>query len=192
MAIIERLLEDSSIDVNLKDVEGASLLHRAPYGKPECGSIVTKLLEKGAKVLVANSKNQSPLQLACRAGDVESVRALLTYGANILHMDNKGLNALHYAARSGNLETLLCVLEASEKDSLNIAKSRDKAGRNALHHALTEYPDMELVELLVKRGVRLMAASANGCYSKEPTLLQGMSKGEHLSICLLVATETSS
>jgi ankyrin repeat protein len=89
IAVIDRLLSHPKADVNVQDSEGASALHRAPYGKLECAIIARKLIEKGADVSASNSRKQCPLQLACLNGDFASVKVLLSHGADILYVGSQ-------------------------------------------------------------------------------------------------------
>ncbi|TAQ88653.1 hypothetical protein B7494_g3004 [Chlorociboria aeruginascens] len=149
MNIIDRLLNHSEVDIKIQDAEGASVLHRVPYGMPKCNDIVTKLIDKGADVSAWNSEKQSPLQLACLRGDSASVEVLLSHSADVLYMDSYGLNALHYAAKSRNIETISCILR---KCDANCLASKDKMERNALHHTLARAPDIKAVQMLLIKG----------------------------------------
>lgn len=130
MALIDGLLNHPKTDVIVQDTEGASALHRAPYGKPECAIIVSRLIEKGADVSSWNSRKQCPLQLACLRGDSASVQVLLSHSADALYVDRDGLNALHYAATSRNLETISRILGASDANCLvfNLGPRVSEAG----------------------------------------------------------------
>ncbi|KAH8746436.1 ankyrin repeat-containing domain protein [Hyaloscypha finlandica] len=162
IAVVDALLHHPKVDLKIQDNEGASALHRVPYGEPKCAVIVSILIEKGAEVSAWNSKKQCPLHLACRRGDSASVQVLLSHGADILYVDQDGLNAFHYAATSGSAETLSRILEASDTNGLNISTSRDKMGRNALHHMLTHGANIEKVRLLLDKGVDVKDRDING------------------------------
>jgi ankyrin repeat protein len=162
MAVIDGLLNHPKADVKVQDTDGASALHRAPYGKPECAIIVSRLIEKGADVSSWNSRKQCPLQLACLRGDSASVQVLLSHSADILYVDHDGLNALHYAATSRNVETISRILGASDTNCLNISALRDKRGRNALHHTLANGANIEGVQLLLDKGVDVKDRDIDG------------------------------
>lgn len=69
IAVIDALLSYSKTNVNVQDIEGASVLHRAPYGKHECALILSKLIKRGADVSACNSKKQTAFYLASSQGD---------------------------------------------------------------------------------------------------------------------------
>jgi len=102
------------------------------------------------------------LHLACLHGDSASVQVLLIHGADILYVDHDGLNAFHYAATSGNVETTSRILGASDTNGLNISASRDKKGRNALHHILAHGANIEGVRLLLNKGVDVKDRDIDG------------------------------
>ncbi|KAI9803499.1 MAG: hypothetical protein M1825_001842 [Sarcosagium campestre] len=164
IAVVDALLHHPKVDLKIQDNEGASALHRVPYGEPKCAVIVSMLIEKGAEVSAWNSKKQCPLHLACEYGDYASMQVLLNHGADILHVDQDGLNAVHYAATSGSAETLSRIIEASDTNGLNISTSRDESGRNALHHMLDQPlgASIEGVRLLLDKGVDVKDRDING------------------------------
>jgi ankyrin repeat protein len=103
MAVIDALLSHSKTDVNVQDIEGASALHRAPYGKHECALILSKLIERGADVSACNSKKRTALHLASSQGDfsMASLQLLLDRGADVNATDVDGNTPLaFYLSRS--------------------------------------------------------------------------------------------
>jgi ankyrin repeat protein len=135
---INALLTDPRISVTSQDYRGESALHYVQYGRSGSADLVRKLLSKGADALCVNSSQQTPLHLASEAGDRASVRVLLVMGAKVEFADKSGLNALHYAARSGDLETIIAISNTPEARTLKLLESKDKYGRNALHHILSK------------------------------------------------------
>jgi ankyrin repeat protein len=162
IAVVDALLHHPKVDLKVQDNEGASALHRVPYGEPECAIIVSKLIEKGAEVSAWNSRKQCPLHLACRRGDPASVQVLLSHSADILYTDHDGLNAFHYAVTSRNAETMSCILGASDANGLNISASRDKRGRYELHYMLANGANIEEVRWLLDKGVDVKDRDING------------------------------
>ena len=73
MAVIDTLLSHSKTNINVQDIEGASTLHHAPYGKHECTFILSKLIEWGVDVSTCNSKKRMALHLASLQGDFSMV-----------------------------------------------------------------------------------------------------------------------
>ncbi|CAN9382094.1 unnamed protein product [Alternaria alternata] len=135
---IDVLLADPRISVTSKDHRGESALHYVQYGRPGSADLVRKLLSMGADASCVNSNQQTPLHLASEAGDRASVNVLLDMGAKVAFVDKSGLNALHYAARSGDLETIITISKTDEGRTLKLLQSKDKYGRNALHHILSK------------------------------------------------------
>jgi ankyrin repeat protein len=54
------------------------------------------------------------------------------------------------------------ILEVSDTNGLNISASRDKEGRNALHHILAHGANIEEVRVLLDKGVDVKDRDING------------------------------
>ncbi|KAM5361879.1 hypothetical protein ACJZ2D_012824 [Fusarium nematophilum] len=152
-AIISLLLEHPEVDVNAQDGLGISSLHIAARGGDFPKSFVRKLIEKGAKISVRTKKDETPLHLASRDGNVDAVITFLTLGADPMDGDINGLNALHYAAQNGHLGVMQSAVNHMPDTSLEaFLKSKDKHGENVLHHLLSNNfkVDITVVDYLLK------------------------------------------
>jgi ankyrin repeat protein len=143
MSVFSTLLSNPKTDVNIQDIKEATALHCLKYGFEGCNVLISKLIERGANLSLTNSAGQTPLQLACRGQDYNSVEVLLSYGADILHTDRDGLNSLHWAARSTNMETMSRILEAANTNCLDMYASVDRDRKNALHFLLDNGPNIK-------------------------------------------------
>ena len=161
--VIDKLLSHKGIDLAIQDIEGSTSLHAAPYGDSRCWSIVRSLLKKGADVSTRDAKNRNALHLACKAGDMRSTMALLIYGAEIASQDDDGLIALHSAARNLSPRTMSSVLCVSKPQCHTLIISKDKEGRNALHHALSRVEGVEnTLQLLLDRSIDVNSHEKSG------------------------------
>lgn len=154
--IISLLLEHPKVDVNAQDVFGISSLHIAARGGDSSNSLVRKLIEKGAKISVRTKKDETPLHLASRNGNLDAVTTFLTLGADPMDGEINGLNALHYAAQNGHLGMMLSVVNRMPDTSLEVfLKSKDNHGENVLHHLLSNNTkvDITVVDYLLKWSV---------------------------------------
>ena len=79
-SIIERLLQEPTVDVNQKDLENdeTPLAYAAVLGDL---SIITLLLEAGADVNAPNRCDSTPLRLAVNSGHPDAARLLREWGA---------------------------------------------------------------------------------------------------------------
>ena len=135
LLILDALLTHPGIDVNARDRYGASPLHSFNYGKWSFPTVLERLLSENINVSIRNFKGQTPLHIACLAGDVDSIRILVEHGANAIDVDKDGLNAIHCAVRSRNEECISVLLAlAKDAESTALVMARDNHGRNALHH----------------------------------------------------------
>ena len=162
MSVFNTLLSNPKTDVNIQDIKEATALHCLKYGFEGCNVLISKLIERGANLSLTNSAGQTPLQLACRGQDYNSVEVLLSYGADILHTDRDGLNSLHWAARSTNMETMSRILEAANTNCLDVYSSVDRDRKNTLHCLLDNGPNIEGVRLLVHAGVDVNGRDSDG------------------------------
>uniref|UniRef100_A0A0B7A240 Uncharacterized protein n=1 Tax=Arion vulgaris TaxID=1028688 RepID=A0A0B7A240_9EUPU len=125
-------------------------------------TIVRRLICGGATVLAQDKQGDTPLHIACRLGDIETVKHLLTPVQYEETLQNRytipyqrvpqdlrvrnynGHTCLHIAASSGHHNVVQMLLEAGA--DINIGDG--KSGRTVLHQAV-DRGDMELVELLL-------------------------------------------
>lgn len=58
----------------------------------------------------------------------------------------------------------ICTFGVFDTNCLDISTSKDKSGRNALHHILAHSPDIEGVRLLLSKGVDIKGRDIDGNY----------------------------
>ncbi|TQV89980.1 vegetative incompatibility protein HET-E-1 [Cordyceps javanica] len=151
-AVVKLLLNNQLTDINAKDKYGASPLHCVKYENNKAPDIVKLLIERGADISARNDQGQTALHLACSQGSLGSVPALVKKVADFAAVDLEGRNAIHYAAQSGNTD-LVKIL--AQKCPVTLVATRDKRGRNALHHLVRDawLTDEDAIESLVSAGV---------------------------------------
>ncbi|KAJ2897080.1 Ankyrin repeat domain-containing protein 50 [Zalerion maritima] len=131
-SIAETLLEDASIDVNVR-IEGLKwtpLIMAALDGKVECLSLL--LRHADVQVNSATWAGDSPLTLAARHGKVECLSLLLQHVGIQVNLANRhGDTPLLSAVKASNLESVqvLC-----EREDINIY-ARDTGGKTPLESA---------------------------------------------------------
>jgi hypothetical protein len=132
-----------TVDVNAKDIIGATALHVASSSGNE--AIVEFLLNFGPDLSIQNSFGSAALDEAAWGGHSNIVRRLLSSGALVNSKDDYGYTALHSAASSGHLETIKILCENGAD-----IKATDDDGYTALDMALL-YGEMDrhtVVEVL--------------------------------------------
>lgn len=152
-AVLDTLLGNSRTDVQALDYKAESVLHKIRYGHYKSFELVQKLLERNVVSSSRCCDNQTPLHLACRAGDSNSVR-LLVSRTDLLKADFRGRTALHLASRCGSVSTIKAVIEACALHNIDLFSLKDKHLRNALHcYASSLCLDEQGVQLLLDYGV---------------------------------------
>jgi ankyrin repeat protein len=122
--------QDVDIDVNARDSEGKSALHRAvATGNID---IVSALLIAGAHVDMPDEAGLTPLHIAASGSSGDVVNELLSYGADINDRDNHGRTALHHVCSSKYPSDAALQMLLDNGADVNMA---DVDKRTPLHYA---------------------------------------------------------
>jgi ankyrin repeat protein len=122
---VRRLTEQFRGDPNGRDFSGVPVIIYAAIQKNT--DVFEVLIDKGARVNVADPAGTTPLHWAARYGRVRAVNMLLDRGAAARIADDEGNTALHFAARQQNPEPVRRLRAAGADPS-----ARNKAGQTAL------------------------------------------------------------
>ena len=103
---IKKVLNDDTVDVNVKDSSGCTALHWACWNGYR--DVAELLLDNGANIEARSSINSTPVMWASWNGQTSTTRFLLDRGC-VVNADNKdGYTPLHCACRNSSTE---CVKE---------------------------------------------------------------------------------
>jgi len=182
-----RVLLASGVDINAKDKNGETALHRA--ANKGYSQVVELLIANGADVNVRSNWGGTPLYEAAIEGRKEVAELLISAGADVNAKDEECYTPLHGAGYGGsgpvaeiliangadvnartdssqNAETPLHV--AAHSSTLKVAEvlivkgadvnSKDELGRTCLHIAHGE----KMIELLVAKGADVSAKDKDG------------------------------
>ncbi len=122
-----QLLIDKKCDINMKDSEGDSSLHKAAY--MERVEPVRVLLEHGANINQKNKDGMTPLHLTVFSLNVETAELLITKGAEVNMRNNLGETPLfilrNYIIRDGDPKIEMDRLLSSKGGVANSKRGND-------------------------------------------------------------------
>lgn len=151
LQMVETLLaintdEDEWCKVNATTSDGCTAAYFAAFQGSD--DILRVLIDFGANINLASSKNISPLHRAVSGNRVETVKFLLEHGANVNHADDAGRTALHLAVAVNNAEIVKLLIEHKAKLAL------DSRSKTALQLAEIKKATL-IVELLTEYAASL-------------------------------------
>ncbi len=152
-----RLLLEAGADASIQDkwkqtplISAAGVSHNRPA--------VRLLLERGADTEIATPHGGTPLNYAAGWGDLPIINALLQKGANPNSAAaSDGSTPLISSAQHLHVQAAAALLNSGA----NLA-AHDKAGRTALHRALSATPNRPFIRLLIAHGADPFAVDSDG------------------------------
>ena len=150
-----RLLISRGATVNVKQVEGRSLVYQASI-LGNGFAVLRLLLEHGGDPNVATVNGLTPLSAAALRGDVEAMRALIEKGAHVDTRNGAGATALMAAATNGSTSAVQLLLEKGADPKVG-SKLNETALGNAAGAGNTE-----TVKLLLDHGAEVNSRNSRG------------------------------
>ena len=154
---VVELLDCRGISVDIKDIEGKSLLHLAVQG----GHVTTMrlLIRRGCDVDSVDGGGFTPLHWAAAMGQTKAVRELIRKGANKSVVAGIFGTPLCVAAYKGHAETVVAMLE----EGCPLHFEVDFKGISTALHWAAKGGHVEVVREMVVRGCDVNAVDADGC-----------------------------
>ena len=151
-ADIAKYLIENGADVNVKNIEGEAILHRAVENTNY--EMVKLLVENGANVNIRIGENgPTPLHMAVEKRAFEIVKLLVEHGADLNAIEGEnGPTPLYIAAENRDLDIMKYLIEKGAK----IDPESD-----ILIYAV-ETGNLEIVKLLVEKGVDINVENSRG------------------------------
>jgi len=105
-----KILEESGIDIRVKDAQGRSAFHNI-YLKRIIGLSAKTMITLGFDVKELDDDSATPLHYAARYGGPREIEELVSLSASVNACDDGGSTPLHYAVLGRNLPSIDCLLE---------------------------------------------------------------------------------
>jgi len=152
--------------IDQKDKKGNTPLHLAVRSKTTRypalakqtsseNQIVRFLIERGAKINLANNEGKTPLHVAARCCNDEGIEILLDAGARVDAVDTQGWTPLHDAARKSPTGIEILIRAGAD------IEAQSKFGRTPLHVA-ANYNGAKQANTLLDRGANIHAKDDYG------------------------------
>ncbi|XP_013857780.1 transient receptor potential cation channel subfamily A member 1b [Austrofundulus limnaeus] len=170
---------------------GHFAMHAAAFaGAKKAMEVILKAGEEHGHAAVTHincvdKSNSSPLHLAVRGGNFETIRLCIATGAKIDQQQNDRCTPLHLACTQGAIEVVKLMLSTVDQveDVINLT---DGACQTPLHRA-TVFDHAELAEFLISLGADL---NSTDCKGNTPLLL-ATSCGAWKTVALLLSRGAS-
>ena len=138
------MLLEKGLDVNSKDNQGNSLLHKAIFYQNK--NLLDLLIQKGADVNVKDNRGETPLILAIKFHRLDIVRLLIEKGADVNVKDGEGFSFLYHLILLKKLDLIELALQKGA--DVNI---KSRKGETPLISAI-KFRKLEVIKLLLEKG----------------------------------------
>lgn len=132
------------------DISGYSWGPEKHRNYVECIYLAQNLIRKGADIHIRGNNGNTPMIMACSAGEPEMMKTLAKKGASFDVKNNQGIAPLHYVARSKRLDGLKAFLKLYPEQDINAV---DENGWTAGHYLGDIGGHPEMAKILVKAGL---------------------------------------
>ncbi|GEM_PF-1070754 len=123
-----------------------------------CIYLAKHLIQKKADVNIRGNNGNTPMIMACSAGEPEAIKLLAKKGASFDVKNEQGIAPLHYVARSKRVDGLKTFLKLNEGVDIN---QLDGNGWTAGHYLADTGGPTEMAKILVKAGLDTTIGSTN-------------------------------
>ncbi len=113
-ALIKKILATPLVDVNARDLIGATALHLASWGGLTTSAAL--LIDRGRAQLDTHDEDGlTPLHVAARAGHVSILELLVAAGADKDALDKSGGSPLHWAVATAHDSCAMRLIDAGAR-----------------------------------------------------------------------------
>jgi len=108
--------EEEEVDFFLVDEDKDTPLHVAVIEDEDAAVFLISKAKDASQLNLHNKSWSSPIHLAAKTGNANSVRDLILGGANVMERDAKGNTALHIACARGHYDVVLALTRPLSRD----------------------------------------------------------------------------
>eukprot|EP01086_Lenisia_limosa_P002883 TRINITY_DN16971_c0_g1_i1.p1 TRINITY_DN16971_c0_g1~~TRINITY_DN16971_c0_g1_i1.p1 ORF type:complete len:251 (+),score=47.55 TRINITY_DN16971_c0_g1_i1:2-754(+) len=186
---LKAVLKKDGLDLEVENEDKMTALHLAvANGHLDC---VLELVQAGAKIDAPDANGTTPLHAAVGYNYPEIVDFLLANGHESMVKDKEGGTPLMFAALNNRI-TIAKRLVSSTKKTKELVNAQNSDGYTALHMAVLDSENHEMVEELLKMGVNPMLRDSDNLTAEGLAISNAyMLAGQHLSIACREAQATT-
>ena len=147
-----KFLVSHGADVNGKDTDGSTVIHRAA-NRNEKLAIIRFLVSKGAGININTQDmgGDTPLHVAAFSGYVAVAQYLVSQGADVNIQNREGCTPLHQPLSQYSLNNNLEMVKYLVSQGADV-NAKDKKGSTPLHLAVSEKEKAEIAKFLISAG----------------------------------------
>jgi ankyrin repeat protein len=190
LQFLRRLLE-AGAEVNVLDNQGYSALHWAVWqNDPKPIDVLVAVPQVDINIRIKGSNDvfsgESPLMIAARVGNVETVTTLITAGADVNMLNDRGDTALHVAMQPDRVAVIGALLDnGMDVDLLGEDEDPDRRLSAVMLASLHGYVD--ILDIVLKHNPNVNLRSHDG---GKTALLFGVQSENIDAVKLLLAQKT--
>jgi hypothetical protein len=151
---IVKMLVEKDADVNAKDRNGQTALHRVGFVHDRI-EMIKVLLELGADIDATQNQKYTLLMMAAQRMDIDAVKTLLERGANVNMKNIDGMTALHFVAVNTCVKSYIIEVIELLLDFKAEINATDNLGETPLMNSVRRSRNtIDAVGMLLEHGAR--------------------------------------
>jgi ankyrin repeat protein len=137
-----KYLLSKGLNINEKDFLGETILF--DLSRKSKNAFLLFVLSNGANSKLANNSVELPIHLACKKGNIDTIKILLESNSPLDKKTNQGLLPIHYCLSNDNVDLFNFVIKESKFELTTLDERR-----NSLLHYCCKYGSLSLSKYLL-------------------------------------------